>query len=96
MKYTYFFKVNILENLKFYVFLFILAQVGPQGFHFGVREVPKMLAAVAGAAVAGAAAAAATSQELCPSGKAPGPSRAGSKYPVWGSLTSTTTTPKRG
>ena len=37
---------------------------------------------------AGGRAAAATSQELSTSGKAPGPSRAGSKYPVRESLTS--------
>ena len=36
-----------------------------------------------------AAAAATASQELSRYGKAPGPSRAGSKYPVWESLTST-------
>ena len=35
-----------------------------------------------------AAAATAASQELSISGKAPGPSRTGSKYPVWESLTS--------
>ena len=35
------------------------------------------------------ATAAAASQQLCPSGEAPGPSRAGSKYPVRESLTST-------
>ena len=40
------------------------------------------------AAAAAATVAAATSQELSKSGKAPGPSRTGSKYPVQESLTS--------